>query len=475
MAIKKTQATKVFVNNEHQNQYGGGGVGSPYALKEYELDLDEMTFSCSNEDAEFIFKNNPTAIVMDDVVAIAKEFSDDESKHDYSRGYYFYEYGSDNSIYIYEVGIYFDGEEYDFDVKASDEIGGISQLEITPTNVDIDFVNEEFEAEVSQDDYLAIVDKKPDIIIFNYTLAGVKLYFIKQMLHQAGANDILTYVAVMDNIDGNNGSVFYLQMAFEDGEHEMRGLLKDLCKSGATKKEIDISDNSDNWTQAQMEDVYTNKYDVVEVVSSTYSTIIYKVDDVANNSSMVIYWGFVIQQGLTMFIFAYDSGDDLYSLQTQAVPFLPTADPSTDVGKVVQVDNQGEYELATLSSGTKLYQHSIIFKNNNGSYKRKLTFVSNNNTQLTDWDTLDAFIRNNDIGVFAIELSENTTQYPNLLTSKLGYTDTNKMYKAYFDTTGSKYAKLQFIEYSWDSNNNAWVKGSTTELSVIESDQVEEL
>jgi len=104
-----------------------GGAAKAYELQDYTLDLDEpMSFSCSTEDAQYIMQNNPIAISMDGVIAFLREVTDDEPKNDYSRGYAFFEYNGDDSIIIYEIGVYYDGSDYDFDIKASDPIGGSS-------------------------------------------------------------------------------------------------------------------------------------------------------------------------------------------------------------------------------------------------------------------------------------------------------------------------------------------------------------
>lgn len=109
----------------------GGGSATPYELQDYELDLEEMSFECSNADAEYIFTNNPIAISMEGVVAIARIFLDDESKSEYSRTYTFLEFHDDDQIIVYEIALYWDGEEYSFDVKPTDPIGG---TEVSGTN-----------------------------------------------------------------------------------------------------------------------------------------------------------------------------------------------------------------------------------------------------------------------------------------------------------------------------------------------------
>ena len=102
------------------------GSSSPYVLQDYQLDLDEMEFECSDADAEYIFTNNPIAISLEGTIAIARDFTDDESKNDYSRAYTFFEFPDDDQIIIYEIGLYRENGEYSFDLKPTDPIGGNS-------------------------------------------------------------------------------------------------------------------------------------------------------------------------------------------------------------------------------------------------------------------------------------------------------------------------------------------------------------
>ena len=102
----------------------GGGGSAPYEVQDYQLDTSEEMFECSDADAEYIFTNNPTAISLGGTIAVARDFTDDESKNDYSRSYVFFEFPDDNQVIYYELGFYWDGEEYSFDIKPTDPIGG---------------------------------------------------------------------------------------------------------------------------------------------------------------------------------------------------------------------------------------------------------------------------------------------------------------------------------------------------------------
>ena len=117
------------INNEsilgpgNINISGGGGT-APYEVQDYQLDTSEETFECSDADAEYIFENNPTAISLGGTIAVARDFTDDESKNDYSRSYSFFEFPDDDQLIVYELGLYYDGSEYSFDLKPTDPIGG---------------------------------------------------------------------------------------------------------------------------------------------------------------------------------------------------------------------------------------------------------------------------------------------------------------------------------------------------------------
>ena len=102
----------------------GGGSSAPYVLQDYQLDLSEETFECSDADAEYIFENNPTAIMLDGLVAVIRDITDDDSKGDYLRTYAFFEFPDDNQVIYYELGFSWDGSEYSFDLKPTDPIGG---------------------------------------------------------------------------------------------------------------------------------------------------------------------------------------------------------------------------------------------------------------------------------------------------------------------------------------------------------------
>ena len=105
--------------------------------------------------------------------------------------------------------------------------------------------------------------------------------------------------------DGDDAKIM-----FTDEELELGG----GGGSGATKKEIDLTDNGDEWTQAQLEDVYTNKYDIVNVVTSSNTTVLRKVSEYQGFG--VIYWTFVPQQGIVIYMFTYDEHDG-YAIQTE--------------------------------------------------------------------------------------------------------------------------------------------------------------
>ena len=103
---------------------GAGGSSEPYEVQDFQLDLSEEEFECSNADAEYIFTNKPVAISLGGTIAVARDFTDDESKSDYSRSYVFFEFPDDDQVIYYELGLYWDGSEYSFDVKPTDPIGG---------------------------------------------------------------------------------------------------------------------------------------------------------------------------------------------------------------------------------------------------------------------------------------------------------------------------------------------------------------
>ena len=159
-------------------------AAAPYVLQDYELDLDNMEFSCSDADAKYIFQNNPVAISLDGVIAIARDFTDDESKHDYSRSYTFFEFPDDDQIIYYELGLYFDGEEYSSEVKPTDPIGGggggITVPTFTPTTFEIELPD--VDIALSSQDCADIIQNQYPIITISHAVSAeesISLTFVR--------------------------------------------------------------------------------------------------------------------------------------------------------------------------------------------------------------------------------------------------------------------------------------------------------
>ena len=211
-----------------ENQGGGGGGGSnvaaPYQLKQYELDLDNMEFTCSAEDAEYIFQNNPVAISLDGVVALARDFTDDESKHDYSRSYTFFEFPDDDQIIYYELGIYFDGEEYSSEVKPTDPIGGgggggITVPTFTPTTFEIELPD--VDIALSSQDCADILQNQYPIITISHAASAeetISLTFVRNNsnsgIEKGQPYTNLQYDLVVDDDE----DVYLVGLSFSDND-----------------------------------------------------------------------------------------------------------------------------------------------------------------------------------------------------------------------------------------------------------------
>lgn len=163
--------------------------------------------------------------------------------------------------------------------------------------------------------------------------------------------------------------------------------------SGVTKGEFDISANSDEWTQEQIQDIYENKYDIVSVTKSdgTVQTIYKVVED--EGYQFVAYIGYapygmgVVSEyepngeGIICFAFKYDSFSETpYSVTDHiAAPFVDGTNDGTNwtsikIGNVTYAIPQAN------DAGTKLYKHVI-----RGSESGQLTIINARATPFTNW------------------------------------------------------------------------------------------
>lgn len=296
---------------------GGGGskVAAPYKLKQFELDLDNMEFSCSAADAEYIFQNNPVAISLDGVVALARDFTDDESKHDYARSYTFFEFPDDDQVIYYELGIYFDGEEYDSDVKPTDPIGGggggITVPTFTPTTFDIDLPSVDI-ALSSQDCADIIQNQYPIINIRHFAseTEAISLTFARNNtvsgIEKGEPFTNLQYDLIVDDDE----DVYLVGLSFSDNDMKSWSMQINgggSGETGATKGEFDISGNSDQWTQAQLQDIFEHQYDVISITTSELVLTIHKVVELSS-INQVAYMGFSPNSaGITGWSFYHDA------------------------------------------------------------------------------------------------------------------------------------------------------------------------
>ena len=177
---------------------------------------------------------------------------------------------------------------------------------------------------------ITMAEKDRNAIYHNkYPIIGI--HIVEEGEEEERGNEFTLYFKLRQNFidenslaydlwDGDKEAISHIAIWFVwDGDDAKANVkFREYAVGGATKGIINLTNNeNDEWTQAQIQDVFENKYDVVEVVSSNQEkTILYKI----RSTDVVIYWSYIMQQGITAYGFMSD-GNGGYSMQTMINPW----------------------------------------------------------------------------------------------------------------------------------------------------------
>lgn len=123
-------------------------------------------------------------------------------------------------------------------------------------------------------------------------------------------------------------------------------------------KTFDVSQNSDEFTQAQMQDIYTNKYDVITIISSESLIIGFKALDFSESSGGVGYLSYLPNgEGITGNVFVYDTDTQQYMVQTELL--IPRVDGTNDGTNWTSITIGGTTKNIPTGGLQTLVEHTI--------------------------------------------------------------------------------------------------------------------
>lgn len=204
--------------------------------------------------------------------------------------------------------------------------GGITVPTFTPTTFEIDLPD--VDIVLSQQDCADIIENQYPIITISHAVSAeetISLTFVRNN-SVSGIEKGKPFINLQyDLVADDDEDTYLIGLSFSDNDVKSWSMkiAGGEGGNGATKGTINLTNSNDEWTQAQLEDVYTNKYDIVNVLTSSNTTVLRKVSEYQGFG--VLYWTFMPQQGIVINIFAYDQQDG-YTIQIQNRMPLVTMD-----------------------------------------------------------------------------------------------------------------------------------------------------